>query len=130
MFDAEVAAPEILGDNMPVAGAASGEREVRAQSQFSGLQQVCQLLRRMFHTFYTMDIVSGMQACKTEACAIQTCLSKSHYQSEECQKQIQDLMKCCEKYQVRVLSMCAACSAHASISCFEVACVHGVTEIS
>ena len=55
-----------------------------------------------------------LQACKTEACAIQTCLSKSHYQADKCQEQIQSLMKCCEKYQVQ--GKCHLAGSHACMA--------------
>ena len=67
---------------------------------FCGVPSAAVELIKCFPYVNKIDSMGGVQACKTEACAIQTCLSKSHYQSEQCQKQIQDLMKCCEKYQV------------------------------
>lgn len=81
---------------MPVAGGASGEREASTAQRCS-----CTRMRAAVWCAPEQRLVPTSQACKTEACAIQTCLSKSHYQSEKCQEQIQSLMKCCEKYQVR-----------------------------
>lgn len=45
-------------------------------------------------------IRGSQEACSGEACAIQTCLAKNNYMPEKCKRQIEDLQKCCEKYQV------------------------------
>ena len=94
---------------MPVAGGASGEREasILASNQscmhFLGRTALAiELCLKWDELMHVPDLCSVLhwQACKTEACAIQTCLSKNHYQGEKCQEPIQALMKCCEKYQV------------------------------
>jgi hypothetical protein len=44
---------------------------------------------------------SERDACKTEACSIQTCMSKNGYDISQCQHQIDKLQQCCKKHQVR-----------------------------
>lgn len=39
------------------------------------------------------------EACKSEACNIQDCLSKNGYDVSRCQGAIKDLQKCCERFQ-------------------------------
>ena len=46
---------------------------------------------------------SEKDACKTEACSIQTCLSKNGYNVSQCSHQVDRLKKCCEKHQARPL---------------------------
>ena len=46
---------------------------------------------------------SEKDACKTEACSIQTCLSKNGYNVSQCSHQVDRLKKCCEKHQARAL---------------------------
>ena len=46
---------------------------------------------------------SEKDACKTEACSIQTCLSKNGYNVSQCSHQVDRLKKCCEKHQARSL---------------------------
>eukprot|EP00891_Asterochloris_glomerata_P007224 jgi/Astpho2/7224/Aster-x1424 len=38
-------------------------------------------------------------ACKGEACAIQTCLANEGYNMSKCQKQVDVLKKCCKDHQ-------------------------------
>ena len=45
---------------------------------------------------------SEKDACKTEACSIQTCLSQNGYDVSRCSHQIDRLRKCCEQHQVRL----------------------------
>ena len=41
------------------------------------------------------------QACKKEACAIQSCLSRNQYHMQRCQHAVENLRKCCEGYEDR-----------------------------
>ena len=50
---------------------------------------------------------SEKDACKTEACSIQTCLSKNGYNVSQCSHQVDRLKKCCEKHQARSLGCLA-----------------------
>ena len=40
---------------------------------------------------------SELEACKRQACAIQTCLNKNDYSYDNCTMEINDLKRCCER---------------------------------
>jgi len=44
--------------------------------------------------------------CQKQACRIQDCLQKNHYQEAKCLKVIEDLQECCRKFSAKSPTVC------------------------